>query len=144
MKRGLSVLLFGLLLTGFAFASGAQPEMEVKAELRFASGLLDAARAEYEAKRDALDRFEKSGRDVAFFDSLNRFLGRTLAEARKPEAACFRQVLDYLALPAEEVAFIDDKPSNVDAARALGMPGIVATDAGQIAADLECLGVTLT
>jgi len=60
---------------------------------------------------------------------------------RKPEPACYRQVLDYLALPAGQVAFIDDKPKNVDAAKALGMHGIVATDAAQIAADLARLGV---
>jgi HAD superfamily hydrolase (TIGR01509 family) len=63
--------------------------------------------------------------------------------ARKPEPACYRQVLDYLALPPRHVAFIDDKPENVDAAAALGMRGIVATDAGQIAADLARLGAKL-
>ncbi len=61
--------------------------------------------------------------------------------ARKPEPASFRQVLDYLALPAAEIAFVDDCGENVAAAEALGLHGIVAADAGQITRDLARLGV---
>ncbi|NLF32789.1 MAG: HAD family phosphatase [Planctomycetes bacterium] len=81
-----------------------------------------------EVYRDLLSRFERV------------FTSHTMG-ARKPEAACFRQVLDYLGLPAAEVAFVDDRAENVDAARALGMHGIVATGAEQVAGDLARLGV---
>ncbi|MFW6146261.1 MAG: HAD family hydrolase [Planctomycetota bacterium] len=81
-----------------------------------------------EAYRDLLGHFERV------------FTSHTLG-ARKPEASCFRQVLDYLALPADQVVFIDDRPENVVAAEALGMHGIVAADAEQIARDLARLGV---
>ncbi|KKM75906.1 hypothetical protein LCGC14_1385520 [marine sediment metagenome] len=63
--------------------------------------------------------------------------------ARKPEPACYRHVLDYLALPPERVAFIDDSPENVAAAEALGMRGIVAEGTDQIARRLAELGVPL-
>ena len=63
--------------------------------------------------------------------------------ARKPEPACFRQVLDYLGLRPEEVVFIDDVAENVEAARQLGLHGIVAQSAGQIRAELARLGVVL-
>ncbi len=61
--------------------------------------------------------------------------------SRKPEPACYRQVLDYLALEAEQAIFVDDRPENVRAAEDLGVRGIVAVDAAQIEADLRGFGV---
>ena len=55
---------------------------EVKAELKLASSLVDAARAEYEKRREALDRFEKGGDDIAFFESVNRLLATVYGEMR--------------------------------------------------------------
>jgi len=63
--------------------------------------------------------------------------------SRKPEPACYQAVIDYLALSPEQIVFIDDKPKNVAAARLLGMQGVVAVDAEQIARDLDRLGVKL-
>jgi len=63
--------------------------------------------------------------------------------ARKPEPAAYRKVLDYLAVPPARVLFVDDAPVNVDAARALGMRGLVASDPGGIAAGLRAAGVNL-
>ena len=42
----------------------------------------------------------------------------------KPEEAIYRQCLDRLHLPPEEVLFLDDKQVNVDGARKLGMHGL--------------------
>ncbi len=58
----------------------------VKAELKLASGLLDAARREYDGKREALERFEKSGDDIAFFESANHLLAQVYAQMRAPGA----------------------------------------------------------
>jgi len=55
---------------------------EVKAENKLASSLVDAARAEYEKRREALDRFEKGGDDIAFFESVNRLLATVYGEMR--------------------------------------------------------------
>ena len=48
--------------------------------------------------------------------------------AMKPDAAAYEAILGMLALPAAACVFIDDLPENVDAARALGMHGIVFED----------------
>jgi putative hydrolase of the HAD superfamily len=43
----------------------------------------------------------------------------------KPEPAFYSQVLAGLARPAEACVFIDDRQENVEAARRIGMRGIV-------------------
>ena len=43
----------------------------------------------------------------------------------KPERAFFEKCLQLLDRPAEECAFLDDSPVNVEAARALGMKALV-------------------
>lgn len=51
----------------------------------------------------------------------------TSAEAgmRKPELEFYRHVLDQIAIPSNDVVFIDDKEENILAARALGIRGCV-------------------
>jgi len=56
---------------------------------------------------------------------------------RKPEAACFRQILENLELKPPEAVFIDDDPRNVSAAEDLGMHGIVALSAAATARALR-------
>ncbi|KAJ5348982.1 hypothetical protein MYU51_011717 [Penicillium brevicompactum] len=52
---------------------------------------------------------------------------------RKPDAAFYELVLQRVGHPAEDVFFVDDKKENIDAARALGICGVVYTGM----ADLE-------
>jgi putative hydrolase of the HAD superfamily len=56
---------------------------------------------------------------------------------RKPEPGIYTLTLDRLGLPAEACVFVDDLEINVEAARALGMAGIVHRDAAQTIAALE-------
>ena len=63
--------------------------------------------------------------------------------ARKPEPACFQQVLDYLALDPAAVVMVDDSPDNIAVAREMGMQTILAAGADQIARQFARLGVTL-
>ena len=56
---------------------------------------------------------------------------------RKPEPAIFRLALERLGLPAEQVAFVDDVPEFVAAARSLGIHGIRHT--GDVAATRRAL-----
>lgn len=39
----------------------------------------------------------------------------------KPDPAAFRWCLDALAVPADQVVFVDDREENIQAARAIGM-----------------------
>jgi glucose-1-phosphatase len=55
---------------------------------------------------------------------------------RKPEPEVFRRVLDEHDLTPEEVVFIDDMPGHVAAAQAVGMEGIIFTDAQTLADQL--------
>ena len=50
----------------------------------------------------------------------------------KPDAEIFRYLLGKYGLDAKECVFVDDKAKNVEAARKLGMQGIVFTDARQL------------
>lgn len=50
------------------------------------------------------------------------------AGMRKPELGFYRHVLEHVGLAGDQVVFVDDKEENVDAARALGIRGIVFAD----------------
>ena len=61
----------------------------------------------------------------------------------KPDPAIYRHTLEQLGLADRPAAafFVDDLDENVAAARALGMRGILYTDAAQLTADMRALGV---
>ena len=54
----------------------------------------------------------------------------------KPDAAIYRHTLKALGTRAEETLFIDDRPANIEGARAVGMQGIVFSTVEQLRADL--------
>lgn len=54
----------------------------------------------------------------------------------KPDPAIFRLALDRFGIRADETTFIDDNPDNVEAAKRLGMDGIVFTNAASLRAEL--------
>ncbi len=56
---------------------------------------------------------------------------------RKPDEAIYRIATERLALPAEEIVFVDDLPGNLKPARALGMITIHHTSAAQTLDQLE-------
>jgi putative hydrolase of the HAD superfamily len=58
---------------------------------------------------------------------------------RKPEPEIYAITLERLALPAEACAFVDDLEVNVDAAREVGMHGVVFRDTAQAVAELASL-----
>lgn len=57
----------------------------------------------------------------------------------KPDPAAFRITLERLGVAPEEAVFVDDTPEHVEAARVLGLHGIVFTDAGALKRELEAL-----
>lgn len=59
----------------------------------------------------------------------------------KPDPRIFRVLLERYGLEAGETVFIDDQPTNVDAARAVGLVGIQFVDAPRLRAELASLGV---
>ncbi|HEX3646791.1 MAG TPA: HAD family phosphatase [Pseudonocardiaceae bacterium] len=58
---------------------------------------------------------------------------------RKPDPAVFGLLLERLGLPAERVAFVDDIPANIRAARELGIHAVQHTDTATTTAQLRRL-----
>ena len=56
---------------------------------------------------------------------------------RKPDEAIYEIAIERLALPAEEIVFVDDLPGNLKPARALGMITVHHTSAPQTLDELE-------
>ena len=59
---------------------------------------------------------------------------------RKPDAAIYRAALDAAGVAPEEAAFIDDRPANVAAARAIGIDAVVYTGGEKLKQWLEAAG----
>ncbi len=57
----------------------------------------------------------------------------------KPEPKIYRIALEQLKVEANEAAFVDDTPANVEAARALGMQGILFRDQQRTLKELKRL-----
>ena len=62
--------------------------------------------------------------------------------ASKPSPLIYREALRGCKVSAPEAVFIDDVPGYVEAAKQLGMHGVIYTSREQLVADLERLGVT--
>lgn len=58
---------------------------------------------------------------------------------RKPAAETFRKVLNKLGLQPAEAVFVDDDPTNVAAAQAMGINSLVFTSSEQLETDLRRL-----
>jgi putative hydrolase of the HAD superfamily len=74
----------------------------------------------------------------AYFDV---FLSSCYLGLRKPDPKIFELALDVLQRDADEVAFIDDRQHNCDAAAALGIHAIRYQDEAQCVRALEQLGL---
>jgi putative hydrolase of the HAD superfamily len=78
------------------------------------------------------------------FDWLSRFdvlVWSYQLRMAKPDPAIYRHMLKELGTRPEEALFIDDKPANIDAARVLGMKGLVFTTVEQLRSDLVLHGL---
>ena len=59
----------------------------------------------------------------------------------KPDPAIYRHVLKELGTRPEETLFLDDKPVNVEAARALGILALQFSTVERLRADLIAAGL---
>ena len=80
--------------------------------------------------------FDLGGPLLAFFSSC--YLGLS-----KPGPAIYRLALDLAGVQPGQALMIDDRLQNVEAAKGVGMQGLQFTDAGQLRAELERLGVSV-
>jgi len=60
----------------------------------------------------------------------------------KPEAAIYAAAADGLQTPPAQILFVDDKPENIEAARAFGMQAIQYTDHSLFLQEMEARSLT--
>jgi putative hydrolase of the HAD superfamily len=60
---------------------------------------------------------------------------------RKPEPECFRQVIDWLEVPPERIAFFDDSAENTEAAARLGLVARLVKGPQEVERELAAMGV---
>jgi glucose-1-phosphatase len=80
----------------------------------------------------------------ANYDFMRHFPNRLYScavGASKPNPLIFREALRACKVNAEEAVYIDDVPGYVEAARRLGMTGIVFQSSEQLQTDLKMAGV---
>ena len=89
------------------------------------------------------EMFALTRRRFPFLDELEGIVISGDVGVSKPDPAIFRHFLDRFGLQADEIAFVDDSPANVAAARGLGIEAIRFEDAAQVRRDLRRLGFPL-
>jgi putative hydrolase of the HAD superfamily len=71
------------------------------------------------------------------------FVSSCFVHARKPDYDIYRIAMDVAQAPCEEVVYIDDRGMFVEAARCLGIQGIVHKDFASTREALAALGLSL-
>ena len=77
----------------------------------------------------------------ALFDRFRAILVSGDEKLVKPDAAIYRLALARFGVAAGDAVFVDDRADNVAGAEAVGMTGIVFTDAAALRASLRGLGL---
>lgn len=73
----------------------------------------------------SMETFPEAREHFGILQMIDRYVVSGAEGLVKPDPRLFQVLLDRYGLKAEECIFIDDNPDNVDAARQLGMEGIV-------------------
>lgn len=80
-------------------------------------------------------------READVFDRFRCIIVSGDEKLLKPDAAIYHLALDRFGLAAGQAVFVDDRADNVAGAEAVGMAGLLFTDAETLRADLSKLGV---
>ena len=78
---------------------------------------------------DLADRLQ----DAPWLESFSEKFFSFRIKATKPDAAAYTAVLGELGIGAEDAMFVDDRPANVEGARAVGMRAFLFEGADQLA-----------
>ena len=84
---------------------------------------------------------EKGREDMKFLKYADGAVFSCEEKVIKPEPEIYRILLNRYGLKPEDCVFIDDREDNVEAARSLGMKGIVFKDFKSAVSNLESLGI---
>ncbi len=95
------------------------------------------------ALTNATSRLEADLRASGLTGAFDAVVNSSAIRAAKPDPAAFAAAVALAGVPSTACVFIDDTPGHVDAARALGMTGIVHESAAQTRAQLSGLAGVL-
>jgi 2-haloacid dehalogenase len=87
------------------------------------------------------ETFPAARRRFAFLERFEGIVVSGEERVTKPDPALFHRLLDRYGVAPAETVFVDDSLGNVEAARRLGMTGLLFTDADRLRADLAALGL---
>jgi 2-haloacid dehalogenase len=87
------------------------------------------------------DTFHLARRGYDFLDWFEAVVVSGEERLAKPDPQLFRLLLERHRLRPRSTVFIDDSPANIRAATALGLIGLLFTDADALRADLSRLGL---
>jgi putative hydrolase of the HAD superfamily len=116
-------------------AVGANPEMFALVER------LKGANVPVALLSNIDPRLSKLIRSYGYYELFEPCLLSHEIGVEKPDVKAFEILLKELALPAQDVVFIDDKQENVEAAKKLGIDAIVFESTDQIKSELVKRGV---
>jgi len=80
-------------------------------------------------------------REASLFDRFRGIIVSGDEKLLKPEPEIYRLALDRFALEAGDAVFVDDRADNVAGAQAIGMTGLLFTDADTLRRDLGAIGI---
>lgn len=80
---------------------------------------------------------------TGLYDLFHPLLLSYAIEAKKPNPKAYEILLDALKLPPQAVLFIDNKEENIEAAKTLGIDGILFVDRDQLVQELKKRGIEI-
>lgn len=85
--------------------------------------------------------YKQRGHNLDFLDLMDGFCLSYQEHINKPDPGAFQNLMEKYDIKAEEAVFLDDTPANIEAAKKLGMQGILFRDYETARKELEKLGV---
>ena len=80
----------------------------------------------------SMETFPEARNHFGILQMIDRYVVSGAERLVKPDHRLFKVLLDRYHLQAEDCTFVDDNPANVEAARQMGMLGIVFTGADDL------------
>ena len=84
----------------------------------------------------SMETFPQAREHFSILQMIDRYVVSGAEHLVKPDPRLFQVLLDRYGLRAEDCTFVDDNPVNVEAARRMGMRGIVFTSAEKLRKEL--------
>lgn len=126
----------------FAAAWNRALDPEPMQSEEFLGGLAKKYRLAVLSNTDPIHMAEEESR-YPFFRHFSVRVYSYRVGASKPNPLIYREALRDCNVVAQEAVFVDDVPAYVDAAKQLGMQGVIYHSPEQLVADLEGVGVTV-